>query len=120
MTWTNALFLFIACGLLLFAWRGLAKGAQLANKKRLLLLLEESERMVSNYRGGHSGNYLSAQEFHQDLKAAITAYKNGNEQTLHLFCNWFAPTCEWDDFVGAAGSDLANEIVELVNTLKKQ
>ena len=120
MNWTNPLLIFIVFGIILFAWQQLIKKSLFPNKNRLLKLLDKSEKMVSKYEGGYSGEYLSAQEFHTDLKAAITDYRNGNDKKLDLFYIWFAPTCQWDDFVGKEGESLANEIFEIVNKLKKK
>ena len=118
MTWTNLLMIFIAFGIILFAWRHLTKKSLLPSKDRLLKLLDKSEKMVSKYEGGYSGEYLSAQEFHTNLKAAVIDYKNGENNKLDLFYVWFAPTCQWDDFVGSEGENLANEIFEIVSKLK--
>ena len=120
MTWTNPLLIFIVFGIILFAWQKLTTKSLFPNKNRLLKLLDKSEKMVSKCEGGYSGEYLSAQEFHTDLKAAITDYRNGNDKKLDLFYIWFAPTCQWDDFVGKEGESLANEIFEIVNKLKKK
>ena len=76
--------------------------------------------MLAKYSGGYSGEYLSAQEFHKDLKSAVEEYKKGDDTKLDLFYIWFAPTCEWDDFVGKEVENLANEIFEIVDKLKKE
>jgi hypothetical protein len=76
--------------------------------------------MVAKYKGGYSGEYLSAQEFYKDLKASINEYKNGDNSKLDQFYIWFAPTCQWDDFVGKEGESLANEIFEIISRLKKK
>ena len=76
--------------------------------------------MLSKYEGGYSGEYLSAQEFHKDLKSSIADYINGDDSKLNEFYIWFAPTSLWDDFVGKEGENLANEIFEIVSKLKKK
>lgn len=119
MTWTNPLLIFITFGLILLVWRQLTTKSLFPSKKRLLNLLEKSERIVSKYKGGYSGEYLSAEEFHRDLKSAIVDYKNGDDAKLDQFYIWFAPTCHWDDFVGNEGESLANEIFEIVGKLRK-
>jgi hypothetical protein len=120
MKWDNPLMIFIAFGLILFAWRQLTLKSFFPNKKRLIKLLEKAEKIVSEYEGGYSGKYLSAQEFHKDLKYSIIDYRNGDDTKLDQFYIWFAPTCQWDDFVGSEGENLANEIFEIVSKLKKK
>lgn len=114
------LLIFIAFGLILLIWKYLTTKSFFPTKKRLIKLLEQSEKMVSRYSGGYSGKYLSAQEFHKDLKSAIHDYKNGDDSRLDQFYIWFAPTCQWDDFVGKEGENLANEIFEIVDRLNKK
>ena len=101
-----------------FTWRQLSSKSTLKNRKRLVNLLEKSEKKLSRYEGGYSGQYLSAQEFHKDLKSSIADYKDGDDSTLDQFYVWFAPTCQWDDFVGKEGENLANEIFEIVDELR--
>ena len=120
MRLVSPLIILIAIGLILLAWRQLTIKSFFPNKTRLVKLLEKSEKMVSKYEGGYSGEYLSAQEFHKDLKSSIVNYKNGDDSKLDLFYIWFAPTCHWDDFVGKEGENLANEIFEIVGRLKKK
>ena len=93
MTWNNPLLIFIAFGLILLAWRQLTTKSLFPTKKRLVSLLEKAEKMVSKYKGGYSGEYLSAQEFHKDLKSSIIDYRNGDDTKLDQFYIWFAPTC---------------------------
>src|SRR5690554_2585517 len=116
----NPLIIFIVFGIILLAWRYLTTKSFLPNKKKLLKLLDKSEKMVSKYEGGYSGVYLSAQEFHKDLNSAISDYKNGDDTKLDLFYIWFAPTCQWDDFVGEEGETLVNEIFEIVSKMKNR
>ncbi|MBQ4912836.1 hypothetical protein J8L85_00205 [Maribacter sp. MMG018] len=120
MTWNNLLLILIAFGSMLLAWKRLTTKSLFPTKKRLVRLLEKAEKMVSKYEGGYSGEYLSAQEFHKDLKTAIVDYKNGDDSRLDQLYIWFAPTCQWDDFVGKEGESIANEIFEIVSKLKKK
>lgn len=89
-------------------------------KKRLIHLLDKAEVVLSKYSGGYSGEFLSAEEFHQNLKNSIQEYKNGDIKKLDSFQIWFAPTCEWDDFVGKEGISLGNEIYELILSIKEE
>lgn len=81
--------------------------------------LHSAEKLLSNYRGGYSGEFLSAEEFREALLEAIDEIEFGNRIDLTKFWIWFAPTCEWDDFVGQEGEDLGNRIFERVDKWKK-
>ena len=72
----------------------------------LIKLLEKAERYLSEFRGGYSGQYISAEDFHQDFKLELDKLKNGNNESVNTFWIWFAPTYHWDDFTG---SDLNSE-----------
>lgn len=114
----SPLIFYIAIGLVLLTWRLLTTKRLMPNRKRLIFLLVKAEKMVSNYTGGYSGEYLSAEEFYNDLRTAIEDFKNGDNTKLDQFYIWFAPTCAWDDFVGQEGENLGNEIFEIVTRLK--
>lgn len=118
MKLNNFLFIYIAFGVLFFGFQQVKK--MFFQKKRLIKLLVKAEKMISQYQGGYSHEYLSAQEFHNDLKDAIEVYKNGDNSTLDKFYIWFAPTCQWDDFVGKSGEKIAYEIFEIVCKLKNK
>ena len=85
----------------------------------LLEDLHAAEKMLANYQGGYSGEFLSAQEFHETLLEAIDDIEFGNQTDLTRFLIWFAPTCAWDDFVGIEGLELGNRIYERVNKWMK-
>jgi hypothetical protein len=114
------LIIYIAVGLLISVWRQLHKKRLVPDRKRLILLLEKAEKIVSGYSGGYSGEFLSAEEFHNELRAAIKDYKNGDDTKLDYFYIWFAPACAWDDFVGQEGEKPGNEIFEMVGILKRK
>jgi hypothetical protein len=87
--------------------------------KRLLKLLDEAEKLAGQFSGGYSNNFLSAQEFHSALADSIKKLKAGDYDQLNELWLWFAPTCDWDDFIHKDGEDLANEIHPLVTELRK-
>ncbi len=87
---------------------------------KLIADLEEAEQLASEFRGGYSGDILSAEEFHARLKEAIKLLKTGNHSVLDELWYWFAPTCAWDDFIGQDGLELGNRIFEQLNFLRKQ
>lgn len=70
-------------------------------------------------QGGHSGEFLSAQDFRLALEDAIDDIEFGNKTDLTRFWFWFAPTCAWDDFVGIEGQELGERIFERVDKWKK-
>lgn len=87
--------------------------------KRLLKLLDEAEKLAVQFSGGYSNNFLSAQEFHTALRDSVNKLKAGDTDQLNDLWLWFAPTCDWDDFIHKDGEDLANEIHPLVTELRK-
>jgi hypothetical protein len=87
--------------------------------ERLIKLLDEAEKLVGKFSGGYTNNFFSAQEFHTALADSINKLKAGDIDQLNDLWLWFAPTCDWDDFIHKDGEDLANEIHPLVTELKK-
>ncbi|MDH4473328.1 MAG: hypothetical protein QE487_12040 [Fluviicola sp.] len=81
--------------------------------------LHAAEKQLSEYKGGYSEEFLSAEEFHEALIDAIDDIEFGNQTDLTRFWLWFAPTCAWDDFVGQEGEELGNKIFERVDRWKK-
>ena len=76
----------------------------------LLEDLHTAEKLLSKYEEGHSSKFLSAKEFHEALVDAIDDIEFGNKTDLTRFWFWFAPTCDWDDFVGLDGQELGNRM----------
>jgi len=81
--------------------------------------LHKAEKLLSNYKGRHSGNFSPAEKFHEALLDAIDDIELGNQTDLTPFYIWFAPTSIWDDFTGTEGNELGNKIFERVNNWKK-
>jgi hypothetical protein len=86
---------------------------------KLIDLLDKAELLASEFQGGYSGQFLSAEEFHQALFDSINKFKLGDKTQLDKLHIWFLPTSCWDDFVGKEGQDLANEIIALLSTSTK-
>ena len=78
----------------------------------LIADLEQAVEMSSHYSGGWSDHHRSAQEFHLDLVKKVEMLKNGDRSVLGELSVWFAPSYDWDDFVGEEGMALANRISE--------
>ncbi len=89
------------------------------NNIRLYNLLDQAAQLASEFTGGYSGEFLSAEEFHRTLSESISKLKQGDGAQLHRLHIWFLPTSCWDDFIGKDGQDLANEISRLLSTLTK-
>lgn len=77
-----------------------------------------AEELAREFSGGYSKNFFSAQEFHKALSDSAIRLKAGDIDQLNHLWRWFAPTCDWDDFIGKDGLKLANEIFELVAELR--
>ena len=86
---------------------------------KLIDLLDKAEKLASKFQGGYSGQFLSAEEFHQSLLDSINKFKQGDKTQLDKLHIWFLPTSCWDDFIGIEGQTLVNEISELLSTLTK-
>jgi hypothetical protein len=87
--------------------------------KNLISLLDKAEKLASEFQGGYSGQFLSAEEFHEALLDSINKFMQGDTTQLDKLHIWFLPTSCWGDFVGRAGQDLANEISNLLSTLTR-
>lgn len=85
----------------------------------LIPLLEKAERILAEYRGGYSGEYIDARDFHRDFVLELESLKQGNNAAINRFRHWFTPTCEWDDFVGKEGQKLANKIYRILLEMEK-
>lgn len=84
----------------------------------LITDLKKAEEILSKYSGGYSGEHLSAEEFHKDLIDRINKLENGDESVIENLWIWFAPTCQWDDFVG--NIDLGERIFQELNKIKNK
>ncbi len=85
--------------------------------EQLYLLLDKAEELARQFTGGYSSHFFSAEEFHAALADSVTKLKLGNTDQINILWLWFAPTCDWDDFVHKDGKDLANEIFPLLTDL---
>jgi len=79
--------------------------------------LKKAEKILSEYSGGYSGEHLSAEEFHKDLLDRIKELEKGDENVIEDLWIWFAPTCQWDDFVGDI--ELGEKIFQQLDKMKK-
>jgi hypothetical protein len=66
----------------------------------LITDLKKEVEILSEYSGGYSGEHMSAEEFNKDLIDRIKKLENGDETVIDDLWIWFAPTCQWDNFVG--------------------
>lgn len=85
--------------------------------ERLLKLLDEAEQLASEYSGGYSSQFGSAEEFHQALLFSINEFKGGDRSQLQKLHLWFLPTSAWDDFIGKEGEEIANKISGMLSKL---
>lgn len=87
------------------------------NKKSLIKDLKKAAETLSEYSGGYSGEHLSAEEFYRDLVDRINKFENGDDSVIEDLWIWFAPTCQWDDFVGNV--ELGERIYQKIIKYKK-
>jgi hypothetical protein len=83
----------------------------------LIADLKKAEKILSEYSDGYSGQHLSAEEFHKDIVDRIKRLESGDESVIEDLWIWFAPTCQWDDFVG--NIELGERIFQKLDKLKK-
>ena len=81
--------------------------------------LNKAKEILSHYKGGYSGEILSAEEFHDLLEYEIMSIEEMNNNDLNQLHNWFAPTSAWDDFTGLEGAELGNRIFSRLNNWKQ-
>ncbi|PBQ30443.1 hypothetical protein CNR22_01230 [Sphingobacteriaceae bacterium] len=81
--------------------------------------LHKAEELLSNFTGGHSGEFSSAEHFRETFVDAIDDIEGGNQTDLTRFYIWFLPTSTWDDFTKDQGQELGNKIFERVDSWKK-
>jgi hypothetical protein len=86
--------------------------------KSLISDLKIAERKLSEYSGGYSNEHLSAEEFHIDLVDRIKKLELGDLSVIEDLWIWFAPTCQWDDFVGDI--NLGERVFQKLNRMKKK
>src|SRR6188768_3626284 len=86
----------------------------------LITKLEKAEKLLSQFRGGYSGKFLSAEEFHKDFLNNLELLKTGRMESLNEFYFWFLPTCHWDDFTNGDGLELGNEISSMLSDYRKK
>lgn len=86
---------------------------------RLCELLDKAQTLSSEFSGGHSNHFSSAEEFHLALSDSIAKLKSGDINEIDKQYFWFALTCDWDDLIGKDGQSLANEIFEILTALKE-
>ena len=89
-------------------------------KNKLILKLNQAVELASCYSGGYSDSFDDAQEFYKALKLSTEKLSKGDNSVIKDIHLWFMPTSDWDDLIGREGINLANEILELIDTYTKE
>ncbi len=93
------------------------------NFNNLISDLNDAEKLLSEFNGGYSNHFSSADEFYKaystELKKIKADLNNKKYPDLNLMYGWFLPTSDWDDFTGLDGMKLANKISKKLERLKK-
>ncbi|MBL8005029.1 MAG: hypothetical protein JNL36_08025 [Candidatus Kapabacteria bacterium] len=88
--------------------------------QKLIDLLKRANSLLSEFSGGYSGEFMSAEEFHEKLTEVITYLEESKLEYLLDILVWFVPVSCWDDFVGIHDTEkLADQIYELAMKLYK-
>jgi hypothetical protein len=90
------------------------------NRNVLIKELKEAYQLASQYEGGYSGDFLDAKDFAKALNDAIAVFESGDDSCVKNLWLWFAPTTEWDNFVGLEGMDLGNSIFKKLDLYLKE
>ena len=88
-------------------------------QRKLIAKLKTAHELVSQFTGGYSEGFFSAEEFSAALGKAIQELESGNEEILRDIQLWFLPTSDWDDFVGQEGIPLGEEVSRLLDQYMK-
>ncbi len=81
--------------------------------------LHKAEKFLSEYKGGNSGEFLSAEVFHEAFVEELCNVEFDNVADFTLMWRWFMPTCEWDDFTRKQGQELGNRIFARLDRWKR-
>lgn len=86
----------------------------------LITLLQAASNKTAKLTGGYSGNHLSVEEFHAYLMKSINQLRQKDFSVLDNLWGWFAPTCQWDDFVGDVemGDSIFRQIDKIRRAIK--
>lgn len=92
------------------------------DRRNLIEILTEAQVLLSEYSGGYSGKFYSAEEFYKAFSEELKKVQNSDFPNYDQFYFWFLPTCAFDDFTGMDGIKIANEAYFLLNkwSLSKQ
>jgi hypothetical protein len=84
--------------------------------ENLITELEAAEKYLSEFSGGWSNEFMSAEEFHAAFKKELTALKKDHKRSLSTFVIWFMPTSEWDDLTNSdsLSTEFGNRIYKLL------
>ena len=88
-------------------------------QRKLIAKLKTAHALVSQFTGGYSDGFSSAEEFSVALGKAIQALESGNREVLRDVRIWFLPTSDWDDFVGQEGVQLGEDVSRIIDQCMK-
>jgi hypothetical protein len=80
----------------------------------LLIELRKAHELASQFSGGYSERFHSAEEFAHALGMAILELEAGNRAVLEQLDLWFLPTSDWDDLVRFDGLELGQRISDML------
>jgi hypothetical protein len=80
----------------------------------LIVELKKAHELASQFTGGYSERFMSAEEFAHALIQAIAELEAGNTAVLKKLDLWFLPTSDWDDFVKMEGIELGERISDML------
>jgi hypothetical protein len=76
--------------------------------------LRKAYPLASEFRGGYSERFDSAESFTQALGTAISQLEHGDLGVLRKVSLWFLPTSDWDDLVGLDGLELGQRVSDML------
>lgn len=84
----------------------------------LLAQLKIAQALASQFTGGYSERFMSAEEFADALGKAISELESGNTAVTDELSLWFLPTGDWDDFVKLEGLEMGQRVSDLLEAYR--
>ena len=84
----------------------------------LLAQLKMAHALASEFTGGYSERFMSAEEFADALGKAISELESGNTAVIDDLSLWFLPTSDWDDFVKLEGLEMGQRVSDLLEVYR--
>ncbi|MEK6787887.1 MAG: hypothetical protein AABY68_02925 [Pseudomonadota bacterium] len=86
------------------------------NSDTLIDELKKAHELASQFAGGYSERFMSAEAFSDALGQAIINLEAGDTTVLLQLDLWFLPTSDWDNFIKVEGIELGQRISDMLRS----